>query len=147
MDRRSFIRSSCYTCAGSIGLFTILEACTSQKYISNYVLNKNTITVRKTEFTVVNKKAPTQLPFVLLKPEQFPFPIALYKDGDSHYTALFMQCTHQGCELNPHERMVVCPCHGAEFNTKGEVTQGPAEINLKSFITSHDHENIYIQLI
>jgi cytochrome b6-f complex iron-sulfur subunit len=123
-----------------------LEACTSQKYISNFVLNENKITVRKSEFIAINKKKPTELSFVLIKPEQFPFPIALYKDGDTAYTALFMQCTHQGCELNPHERMIVCPCHGAEFNTKGEVTQGPAEIKLKSFITRHDNENIYIQL-
>jgi cytochrome b6-f complex iron-sulfur subunit len=41
---------------------------------------------------------------------------------------------------------MVCPCHAAEFNSKGEVTTGPAEINLKSFFTTTDNENIYIQL-
>lgn len=147
MDRRNFITSTCKTCVGSIGLLVFLEACSSQKYISNYVFEENKITVRKSEFTQIKKQKLVKLQFILIKPEQLPFPIALYKDGDNEYKALFLQCTHQGCELNPYGSMIVCPCHGAEFNTKGEVTQGPAEINLKSFITSHDQENIYIQLL
>lgn len=147
MDRRHFIKSSCLACAGSIGMITFLDACTSQKYVSNYTLKENKLVVKKTEFTSFKKEKSIQLKFILIKPENLPFPIALYKDGETNYKALLLQCTHQGCELNPHETMMVCPCHGAEFNPKGQVTQGPAEIDLKSFITSHDNEYIYIQLL
>jgi len=146
MNRRNFIKTSCLTCVGSIGLMAFLEACSSQKYSTSFEFKENRITVKKAEFIQVKKEKQIKVPFILIKPEQLPFPIALYMDGEKDYKALYLQCTHQGCELNPHETMIVCPCHGAEFNAKGEVTQGPAEINLKTFITSQDHENIYIQL-
>jgi cytochrome b6-f complex iron-sulfur subunit len=147
MDRRNFIRASCLSCLGSIGAIAFLEACSSQKYINNYELKEDRIILRKSEFTQIKKEKIQQLAFVLVKVEQLPFPIAVYKLDDQEYKALFLQCTHQGCELNPHENMLVCPCHGAEFNTGGKVTQGPAEIDLKTFITSHDNENIYIHLV
>lgn len=124
----------------------ILNACTSQKYTNNFTLKGNQLVVKKTEFTSIKKEKKSQLKFILIKPENLAFPIAIYKEGETNYKALLLQCTHQGCELNPHETTLVCPCHGAEFNTSGQVTQGPAEIDLKSFITSHDTEHIYIQL-
>ncbi len=94
----------------------------------------------------MQKGITTTRKFMLIKPENFQFPIAVYQLKENEYKALFLQCTHQGCELSPYETTMVCPCHGAEFNNRGEVTQGPAETNLKSFITTHDNENIYIQL-
>jgi Rieske Fe-S protein len=133
-------------CVGSIGIITILQACTSQKHIQNFEYKENKITVKKTEFAGIKKGKYILLPFIVIKVEQIPFPIAVYKIGDD-YKALYLQCTHQGCELNPFETMLVCPCHGAEFNANGEVTQGPAETNLRTFITTHDHDNIYIQLV
>jgi cytochrome b6-f complex iron-sulfur subunit len=143
MDRRKFIVSSCFACAG-IGITWLLQACSSHKYVTNYSVTSNKLTIKKSEFTLIKKERPIQQKFLLIKPENFQFPIALYQLNDE-YKALLLQCTHQGCELTPYETMMVCPCHGAEFNNKGEVKQGPAEVNLKSFITTHDNENIYIQ--
>ncbi|MDX2172799.1 MAG: Rieske (2Fe-2S) protein [Bacteroidota bacterium] len=146
MERRDFIKSTCLTCAGSIGAAWLLQACTTQKYITNVTTKENKLVIKKSEFTVIKKEKTIQQKFILIKPETMQFPIALYKLNDNEYKALYLQCTHQGCELSPHETMMVCPCHGAEFNSKGEVTTGPAETNLKSFFTSTDNENIYIQL-
>ncbi|MGE0569025.1 MAG: ubiquinol-cytochrome c reductase iron-sulfur subunit [Bacteroidia bacterium] len=146
MERRDFIKSACLTCAGSIGASWLLQACTPQKYITNVGIKENKLVIKKSEFTVIKKEKTIQQKFILIKPETMQFPIALYKLNDNEYKGLYLQCTHQGCELSPHETMMVCPCHGAEFNPKGEVTTGPAETNLKSFITSTDHEYIYIQL-
>jgi cytochrome b6-f complex iron-sulfur subunit len=146
MERRDFLKSACLTCAGGIGAMWLLEACTPQKYITNFGYVDNKITLKKSEFTVVKKDKVVNRKFIVLKPENFQFPIAVYKLNEEDFQTSFLQCTHQGCELTPYESMMVCPCHGAEFNTKGEVTTGPAETNLKSFITTHDQENIYIQI-
>lgn len=146
MDRRSFIKSSCTTCVAGVGMAWLLEACSSHKYISNYSLNANKITIKKTEFLVEKKGETKQQKFILLKPESLQFPIALYEVKENEYKAMYLQCTHQGCELNAYETMMVCPCHGAEFNKNGEVTQGPADQNLRTFITTQDKDNIYIQL-
>ena len=124
-----------------------LEACSSQKYLTKYETKNNLVIISKSEFIQIKNGKEVKLPFVVLKIEQLPFPIAVYQHKDESFSALFLQCTHQGCELNPFSGMIVCPCHGAEFDTRGEVKQGPAEINLKTFNTSYDNENIYIQFV
>jgi cytochrome b6-f complex iron-sulfur subunit len=144
MNRRNFIGTACLVCTGA-GISWLLQACTSHRYISDFTIAENKLTVKKTSFTLLKKEKAIQQKYVLLKPEQFQFPIALYKLNENEYQAVLLQCTHQGCELTAYENMMVCPCHGAEFNTKGKVTQGPADIDLKIFKTSHDQENIYIQ--
>ncbi len=146
MERRDFIKSACLTCLGSIGTAWLFQACTPQKYITNSVIKDNKLVVKKSEFTTVKKDKSIEQKFILIKPALMPFPIAVYKLNENEYKALYLQCTHQGCELSPHETMMVCPCHGAEFNPNGEVTTGPAETNLKTFLIATDHENIYIQL-
>jgi cytochrome b6-f complex iron-sulfur subunit len=146
MNRRDFIRRSCITCAGMTGMAVLLEACTTGKYVNDFTQTGTKITVKKTVFTVVKKEKTIEQKFVLLKPESLQFPIALYKISATEYKAVLLQCTHQGCEVSPYETTIVCPCHGAEFNTKGEVKQGPAETNLKTFPLTHDDETIYIQI-
>lgn len=145
MERRDFIKSSGTICAGVIGLSWLLEACSSQKYISNPKVENNRVTISKSDFVVMKKDKRIEQKFIVIK-TFLEYPIALYKINENEYQALYLQCTHQGCELNPHETMMVCPCHGAEFSTTGSVSQGPAEKNLRTFITSTDQENIYIQL-
>lgn len=147
MNRRNFIKSTCSACAVGIGLSIFLESCTSHKYISNFSIHSNTITLKKNVFTQLKKEKIVEHKFVLLKPENLPFPIAIYKTKAGHFKSFFLKCTHQGCELSAFETAMVCPCHGAEFNLMGEVTQGPAEINLKQFNTTHDTENIYVQIL
>jgi Rieske Fe-S protein len=146
MDRRSFIHTSCVACVAGFGLATLLGSCTTNKYVSCTTGEKNIITVKKTEFTTVKKGNTKELKYILLKPENFAFPIAVYKMQNDQYVSLLLRCTHQGCELNPYEITVVCPCHGSEFNTKGDVTNGPAEKALTTFVTTSDRDNIYIQL-
>jgi cytochrome b6-f complex iron-sulfur subunit len=62
------------------------------------------------------------------------------------FTSALLKCTHQGCELNVGGGIYTCPCHGSEFTIKGEVLEGPADQNLKTYTTTSDNENIYIQL-
>jgi hypothetical protein len=125
MERRTFIKNACAVA----GMGLLLQACNAHKYITDFSVSTDKIIIKKTAFTIVKKGATVQQKFILLKPEQFQFPIVVYK----------------GCELTPYETTLVCPCHGAEFNRKGEVTQGPADTNLKFFTTTQDDEHLYIQ--
>lgn len=147
MNRRNFIKSACSACALGIGFSTLLESCAGNKYISNFSLQSNTITLKKTVFVQLKNEKTVEQKFVLVKPDNLPFPIVIYKTKTKDYKSFFLKCTHQGCELNAYETAMVCPCHGAEFNLMGEVTQGPAEVNLKQFETTQDAENIYVQIL
>ena len=146
MNRRNFIKSTCLNCAGVLGASMLLQNCTSHKYITTVSGVGNKLSIKKSEFLFQKKEKIMQRKFVLIKPDNLQFPIALYKLNENEYRALYLQCTHQGCELSAYDTVMVCPCHGAEFNASGEVTNGPAEINLKMFSTSSDNETIYIQL-
>ncbi len=61
--------------------------------------------------------------------------IIIIRTGDTSYTALSKVCTHQGCTVsyNKSSNRLVCPCHGAQFNTGGSVLQGPASRALTSY--------------
>lgn len=146
MDRRKFIHTSCIACAASVGLAAFLQSCTTHKYITNFTTEKNKITVKRSEFVLVEKGKTRQLKLILIKPESSAFPIAIYHLQNDQFSSYLMQCTHLGCELQAYETNLVCPCHGAEFNTKGEVTNGPAYLPLKSFVTTSDAENIFIEI-
>lgn len=146
MDRRNFIKSTCLACASSTGIMGLLQACKSTKHVTNFEYQQNKIIIHKSEFTTIKNEKTIQRKFIVIKSENLPFPIAIYKLNDNEYKASLLQCSHQGCELSPYETTMVCPCHGAEFDAKGEVTQGPAETPLKTFITTYDNNNIYIQI-
>lgn len=144
MERRDFIRRVCSTCAAGIGAAWWLQSCTTQRYIEGVTTNLNTIRISKSEFEKAEDIGAPIENFLLLKNSNFDYPIIIYKLNDKEYKAHLLQCTHQGCELQAFETKMICPCHGSEFDPSGEVSIGPAESNLKSFVTTHDHENIYI---
>lgn len=145
MKRREFLNTTGITCAGSLGLMWLLEACTTQKYMANIPVENNKITIPKSEFKLIKKNKTKEHKFIVIK-TILSYPIALYKINDNEYKALYLQCTHQGCEVTPADNMLVCPCHGAEYKPTGAVNQGPAELPLRIFNTSTDSENIYILL-
>jgi cytochrome b6-f complex iron-sulfur subunit len=141
MERREFIKNCTFLCAGGIGLSILIESCGSVHYASS-TLDKNRVRVSKAEFSDAKKR---DREFVVVRTEKFAFPICLYKKGND-YTAIYMQCSHQGCELNPNKTSLVCPCHGSEFSTSGKVLSPPADKDLKQFNIITDNENIYIEL-
>jgi len=141
MERREFIKNCTILCAGGIGLSILIESCGSVYYASS-ALDKNKIRISKTEFLDAKKR---DRGFVVVRAERLAFPICIYKTGND-YTAIYMQCSHQGCELNPNKTSLVCPCHGSEFSTSGKVLNPPADKDLKQFNIITDNENVYIEL-
>lgn len=144
MQRRQFLKTSCLIgcTSGSI----LLSACSSANYYAKYLLAEKRVRIARSEFSFVTKKGEArERDFVLVKPDNFPFPIALYRTAGG-YSACLMRCTHQSCEVEVQGSRYACPCHGSEFDVQGKVLQGPAEQPLQSFKTEEDEQYIYILL-
>lgn len=146
MDRKEFIKTCGFACMGGAVLTALLQSCASTNYFALTTFENNRITIKKTEFVKIEKNKTVERKYVLIKTDKYNFPIGIYKISENNYSALLMQCTHKGCELNPHGNYLICPCHGSEFTNKGIVQNPPAEQNLQTFKTSSDIENIYIHL-
>lgn len=142
MNRKEFLKLAGGSCLILAGIPQLFSGCTSVHRVS-VIASDNKLTLAKKEFTE-GVEEPRNM--VLVRASSLAFPIALYRISAEEYIALWMECTHQGCEVNAQSNYLVCPCHGSEFDAKGNVLQGPAESNLKSFKVTTDHENIYIYL-
>jgi cytochrome b6-f complex iron-sulfur subunit len=52
------------------------------------------------------------------------------------FTALTAICTHEACTITGFRSPTyVCPCHGSQYNTAGQVLSGPATRSLRAFPT------------
>ena len=146
MERRKFIKSCVIGCSSMATIALTLESCGTSAYYAKTTLAGSSYTIAKSEFVVVNKNKTIDRKYVLIRPATLGYPICIYKIGPESYSALLMECTHKSCELQPQSTFLVCPCHGSEFTSKGEVQNPPAERNLKTFPITTDSENIYLQL-
>lgn len=146
MKRRNFIQLAGLTCLGGTAMIGLMESCATSQYV-NGTLKNNILQVKKSDFITIKNDKPVNRNFVLIKHDSFPFPICIYKLSENEYTALYLECTHQGCELNAYQSQMVCPCHGSEFDTKGNVIGGPADYPLKQFEINTDDTNIYVKII
>ncbi|MBN2804454.1 MAG: Rieske (2Fe-2S) protein [Deltaproteobacteria bacterium] len=74
-------------------------------------------------------------------------PLILIRKNKDSVLAISSKCTHLGCEVSlPHNGIINCSCHGAEFKPDGTVVKGPAKQNLKKFRTEVDNKEITIFL-
>jgi len=145
MERRDFLKTCVLACGAGTALSIALGGCKTV-YEATSSLENNILKVKKTEFTDAEGKKRS---FVLLRNTKSEFPIALYRTETVQqdvFTALSTQCTHSGCEVQPNNVSLVCPCHGSEFSNKGAVMNPPAERDLKQYTVTTDNENIFVQL-
>ena len=138
--RRDFIKktasASAMLCCGMTGA-SLLQSCGSVKQITAEIKDRS-ISVSKAEFT--------DNTYVVVSNMALPAPIYLHKVSEEEYTAFLMLCTHNDCELEATSKMLVCPCHGSEFDLKGQVTEGPADKELLSFSVVVTENEIKIDL-
>jgi len=144
MDRSQFIRLLGFSCVGA-SFPLLIGGCSSVHYVSTSI-DKNILKIQKSEFEGIKKDQPFQRKFIMVESPALGFPIALYKESEVKYTALWTECTHQNCEVKPHDTIMACPCHGSEYNTRGKVLEGPAEHPLKTFHVTVDQSFIYVHL-
>ena len=146
MKRRGFIRTSCLSCIGGSALTLALQGCSSAYYAKQVDLKQNDLVIKKSEFVEIKKDKQSMRNVIVAKYEKLGFPIAIFRLDEEQYSAIYLECTHQGNEVQPHGNYLVCEGHGSEFDNKGKVTQGPAEKALRTFAVKTDQENIYINL-
>src|SRR5688572_8866668 len=145
MNRREFVTQTCMACLGGGLLSSVITACQSTHYVTGTLESKG-IVVLKSEFIELKKDKTFMRSFILVQHETLEFPIYLYRINDTEYSALWMKCTHQGSELQAAGDHLYCSSHGSEFDKKGNVSQGPAEKNLRSFPVTVVGDKIFIEL-
>ena len=53
--------------------------------------------------------------------------ILLYRQSDTNVLAFSRNCTHNGCTIGSFQNgKSACPCHDSQFDTSGNVLNGPA---------------------
>lgn len=126
---------------GCLGGMLSLESC-----VANYLVasseSDDRIAVEKTAF--VDQETGSLRPFVTVQGQRFRKSIYLSGIEDENYQAVHLHCTHKGCEVRPAGDLLICPCHGSEFDRLGKVLKSPAEEDLFRFQVSHDESLVYI---
>ena len=122
-----------------------LSGCVATHYTPG-TIETNGVQVPKSEFIYLKKDQPVNRLFIIVQNDKLGFPIYVYRFSDNEYSALWMQCSHQGNELQALGDQLHCPAHGSEFDNKGNVSQGPASHPLRSFPVKTDGDKIFIDL-
>lgn len=141
MNRRNFIKQSCITCISGLALGQVLQGCNITHY-TNGTLGEDYIAVPLTDFA--NKKEFRK--YIVVQNENLKYPICVYRLDENNYSAIWLQCTHQGAELQVFGDKIQCPSHGSEFNSNGDVTQGPAALSLRKLPVIMENNSLKISL-
>jgi Rieske Fe-S protein len=144
MNRRAFTKT-CLMCMTASAVAPVLSSCQATHYVTGTVDGTN-IAVSKSEFSYMKKDQAVLRDFIIVRNEKIEFPIYVYRFSDTEYTALLMKCTHQGNELQASGDYLHCSAHGSEFNNRGQVAQGPADKNLRTFPVTSSNDKILIDL-
>lgn len=145
MNRRDFLANTCAACLSATAASALLSSCSGTRYASG-AMGRDGITVSMDEFKLNKKGTGGYRPFIIVRNERLKYPIYVYRFGETEYSAVWMQCTHQGAELQASGDQLQCSAHGSEFSNKGKLTSGPADKDLRSFpVTVNNHE-LFIDL-
>ena len=145
MKRRDFIRTGCTACVAATGLAGFLSSCKSTQMVAGKV-NNDGILLDTNDFIIKKNGSTSHRLYVVVRNDALKFPICVYRFSDTDYTALWMECQHQGAEVNVVGSYLQCPAHGSEYDNRGRVTNGPAESNLRSFPVVVNNNQLFIDL-
>lgn len=145
MKRREFIVSGCSACLSATALTGLLSSCNPTHYISGR-LNQDGVMVDTEDFKFKQNGKVSYRPYIIVRNEELKFPICVYRFTDSDYSALWMQCAHQGAEVQVSGSYLQCPAHGSEYDNRGHVTNGPATSDLRTFPVTVTNNQLFIDL-
>ena len=145
MNRRNFIRSSCTACLSVSALPILISGCASLTNTTGKLVNDG-LMLNLEDFKLNEKGSSAYRSFLIVRNEKLKYPVCIYRFSDTQFSALWMNCTHQGAELQASGEYLQCPAHGSEFNNMGVVTSGPADTNLRTFPVTVNGKDIFIDL-
>jgi len=142
MTREEFIKTCGLACCGGLFLTSILEGCGSSQVVAGTIDQSNLVV----PLSVFQHNEGDFLKYVVVQNELLKYPVCVYRISEGKYTALWMRCTHQGAELQVFGDRLECPAHGSRFGNTGNVENGPAETNLRTFPVTVLNNQIHISL-
>jgi Rieske Fe-S protein len=128
------------------GLISAALSGCSVTYYTAGTVEPDGLSIAKSEFTFLKKDQPKIRQYIIVQNDKLAFPIYVYRFSENEYSALWMQCSHQGNELQALGDQLHCPAHGSEFDNRGKVNQGPASHPLRSFPVEASGDKIFIDL-
>ena len=145
MERREFIINSCSACLSVSALAGFMSSCKSTQYVSGK-LKTDGLIVDTEDFKIKQKGKISYRSYIVVRNEELKFPICVYRFSDTDYSALWMQCAHQGAEVQVSGTYLQCPAHGSEYDNRGRVTNGPAVRDLRTFPVTVANNQLFIDL-
>lgn len=145
MDRKDFIKNCGFACLSGAAIAAVLQGCTSTKIMSGKIAGDDLI-VPISDFETRAGNETHYKKYIVVQNEILKYPICVYRHNENEYAALWMRCTHQGAELQVFGDKLQCPAHGSEFNSKGGVQNGPADMKLRTFLLTIENKQLKISL-
>jgi nitrite reductase/ring-hydroxylating ferredoxin subunit len=146
MNRREFLATSCLSClAGSLGV-SLLAGCGALPVVRAPIVGSDLV-VPLSEFPRPGAPGASSPVYLLVHNDRLEYPVCIYREAGDQYHALWLQCTHQGTELQVVGDRIECTAHGSQFDSRGTVLQGPASANLRSFpvLVHLDHVRVSLK--
>jgi len=133
-------------CITGMAMAEVLQGCAGARYVSSNIEGDDLV-VPLSQFLHGKTKELTYKKYVIIQQDLLKFPICIYRFSSTQYKALWLECTHQGAELQVFGDKIQCPAHGSEFNHEGLVQNGPADKPLRSFpiVIEQDHLRISLK--
>ena len=145
MDRKIFIKNCAFACLGSAPMAALLQSCLSTSILNGKIAGDNLV-VPISDFEMKSGNETRYRKYLVVQNDLLQYPICLYRHNENEYTALWMRCTHQGTELQVFGDKLQCPAHGSEFTSTGNVQNGPAGMQLRTFPIVIDNNQLNISL-
>ena len=137
--------NSCGACIG-VGAFAgFITSCGAMKNVPGK-LNNDGLLLNASDFEKQRDGKISYHPYIVVRNEELQFPICVYRFSATDYSALWMQCAHQGAEVQVSGAYLQCPAHGSEYDNRGRVTNGPAVRDLRTFPVVVTNNQLFIDL-
>ena len=115
-------------CKAAIGVFSATSAAMVGFPVAAFLQRSESLDSNKPIEVPLNQLTIGQAQYVDLHGQQIV--VTLSAEGPQVFSA---SCPHLGCSVmwDSADGLFRCPCHGAMFNSKGEVVRGPASSPLE----------------
>lgn len=145
MKRKAFIKNCCYACLGTLPVVAALQGCSTGKMFSAKI-DGDDMMVPLRWFVQTNGNKKTYRRNIIIQNSIIRFPIYVTRYSDTKYSAVYMQCTHQGAGLSAYGDTLQCAAHGSRFDTHGTVLEAPATKPLRTFAVTILKDELHISL-